>query len=232
MSCLEELNHNQCDGIDPQNMNVYLSLMLDQDNPSILELDSSWGSTCVDLSPAVNAGETITHLFLTDSALQYNREDYGKEGAENAGVDCIEGDALSRIISMQFLKDVSQTQPIQNGYVYMYNNGLFSPFDLQTFVDQTNQAIASLNSAVNNLKSQVSALQSQVNSLDNRITNNSNAIQQILAVIAKPQGIPSNTRLVWGNVDLYSDYTNTDNRSWGLYTHSTSNDINNDLMFS
>lgn len=232
MSCLEELNQSPCPGIDAEKVQAYFNIFLDEEIPTTLELDTSWGNTCTDLTPAIKAGETITHLFLTDSALQYNREDYGREGAENDGVDCIEGDALSRIISMQLLRDVSQTQPIQNGYVYMFNNGLFAPFDLQTFVNQTNQSIANLNNAVNTLKAQVSSLQTQVANLDNRVTNNSNAIQQILAVIAKPQGIPANTRLAWANTNIYADYTNTNNKNWGIFTHSTSNDINNDMMFS
>lgn len=233
MSCLEEINQNQCAGIDAQKIKAYFDLSLDEEDPTTLNLDTSWGMVCTNLTPAIKASETITHLLLTDTALQYNREDYGREGAENDGIDCIEGDALSRIISMTKLKDVSQTSPIMNGGVYMWDGSLFQPFDLQTFVNQTNQAIASLNSAVNTLKAQVAGLQQQVNNLDTRVTNNSNAIQNILSILAKPQGIPANSRLVWGtDINLYGDYTNTNNHQHGFFTHSISNDVNNDLYFA
>jgi hypothetical protein len=47
----------------------------------------------------------------------------------------------------------------------------------------------------------------------------------IETTLTKPTGIPGNARLVWGNINLYSDYTNTNNRNWGFYTHSTNTNI-------
>lgn len=61
------------------------------------------------------------------------------------------------------------------------------------------------------------------------ITNRLDTIEQI---IERPEGIPNNTRLAWGNINLYSDYTNTNNRNWGFYTHSTSSNIPNDEYFA
>lgn len=61
------------------------------------------------------------------------------------------------------------------------------------------------------------------------ITNRLDTIEQI---IERPEGIPNNTRLAWGNINLYSDYTNTNNRNWGFYTHSTSTNIPNDEYFA
>lgn len=61
------------------------------------------------------------------------------------------------------------------------------------------------------------------------ITNRLDTIEQI---IERPEGIPDNTRLAWGNINLYSDYTNTNNRNWGFYTHSTSSNIPNDEYFA
>lgn len=61
------------------------------------------------------------------------------------------------------------------------------------------------------------------------ITNRLDTIEQI---IERPEGIPNNTRLAWGNINLYSDYTNNNNRNWGFYTHSTSSNIPNDEYFA
>lgn len=61
------------------------------------------------------------------------------------------------------------------------------------------------------------------------ITDRLDTIEQI---IERPEGVPNNTRLTWGNINLYSDYTNTNNRNWGFYTHSTSSDIPNDEYFA
>lgn len=61
------------------------------------------------------------------------------------------------------------------------------------------------------------------------ITNRLDAIENTLE---KPEGTPANTRLVWGNINLYSDYTNSNIRNWGFYTHSTSTNIPNDEFFA
>lgn len=230
MSCLEELNESACPKIDPAKIDAYFKLFLDEEDDSILNLDTSWGLTCVDLTPAVKAGETITHLFLSPedkpTALQYNREDYGREGAENDGVDCIEGDDLSRIISMTKLKDVSQTIQIKTGDVYMWNGTEFVPFDLQTFVDTTNKRLT-------NLEKRMDTVETQIVSINNQIAEINNHLARIDAILERPSGIPQDVRLVWGkDINLYSDYTNSNNRQHGFFTHSISTEVNNDLYFS
>lgn len=61
------------------------------------------------------------------------------------------------------------------------------------------------------------------------ITNRLDTIEQTLE---KPEGIPANSHLVWGNINLYSDYTNSNIRDWGFYTHNTSTNIPNDEFFA
>lgn len=218
-----ELYPNACQKTDPWCIDAYFNLKLDDLDPSTLVLDNSWGETYVDLTPAVQDAETITHLELTNTALQFNREDYGREFAPNGGVDCISGDSLSRIISMQKLKDVDQTTPSSTGDVYMYNesNGLFSPFQLQAFVDQTQNDIKNLQNTVSGLTAQISALNTLINSLNNRITNLENLTK-------RPDGIPQDTVIAWGNRNYYTDVTNTDQRTTGIFTHSTAQTLIND----
>lgn len=203
---IDSFYHKACSKIDAARcVDAYLKLKLDEENPVNLILESSWEETSIDLTDAIKAGETLTHLFLTPEcgdpvSLQYN--------PERGEPDCIPGDELSRIISMQKLKDVDQeTAPVE-GDVYIYHDGKFKTFNLT-------QAITDLNSLIN------TALQQ----FDTRLTNVENKL-------VKPIGIPDDTRIVWGNINLISDYTNSNIRDWGLYTHSTSTDIPNDEFFA
>lgn len=207
MTNIDEFYRKECNKLDARCVNAYLELKLDQDNPVNLILDNPWSETSVDLTDAIKAGETVTHLFLTPDcgdpvSLQYN--------PERGEPDCITGDALSQIISMHLLKDVDQDTAPQDGDVYIYNNGKFYTFNLT-------DALTALETRLGN----------RIDSLLSQITNINN-------ILAKPQGIPNNTKLVWGNINLISDYTNNNVLDWGLYTHSTdpSFDIPNDEMFS
>ena len=208
MTSIDSFYRKECGKIDAARcVDAYLKLKLDEENPVNLILESSWETTEVDLTDAIKAGETLTHLFLSPDcgdpvSLQYN--------PERGEPDCIHGDDLSRIISMTKLKDVDQETAPQNGDVYIYRNGKFYTFNLT-------DALADLEDR-----------------LGDRITNLLNQISAINAVIAKPQGIPADTRIVWGNINLISDYTNNNVRDWGLFTHSidVSADIPNDEIFS
>lgn len=193
MTSKDSYYQKECNKIDANCINAYLELKLDDQDPSKLILDHSWGETSVDLGPAVQGSETVTHMYLSPAeapvALQYD--------PERGEPDCIHGDDLSRIISLGLLKDVDQVTKPVNGDVLIYRDGKWYTFNLTA----------------------------ALNTINNRLT----AIEQILA---KPSGIPNNTRLVWGNINLYSDYTNTNIRDWGLFTHSKNNNIPNDEYFA
>lgn len=259
MTTISQFNSIPCPKIDPLDVNAYFKLELDEANSNLLKLDTSWGCTVADLSPLVKSNETITHLFITpEGSLQFNREDYGVEGAPDGGVDCITGKELSRIISMQYLKDVEQTQPMQNGYVYMYNSdsSLFEPHDLLAFETTTTQHLTTIDASVASLTGVVTSLQDTVSLLTKRVTNNETKIatnvaniatlqsqvatlqsqmtsvlsrlSAIEAQLARPAGVPTNTRLVWGNINYISDYTNTGSTATGLYSHNPANKVTND----
>lgn len=201
MTSIDEFYRKECEKIDASDVNAYLELRLDDQDPTKLILDSSWGETSVNLTDAVKAAETVTHLSLVPdcdepTSLQYD--------PERGDPDCITGDDLSRIISMTKLKDVDQNTPPVNGDVYIYNNGKWYTFNLQSFVNNVNNAIDNINAS----------------------------ITQILNRIAPPEGIPNNARIMYGNINIYSDYTNNNVRDWGVFAHSTSNDIANDEFFA
>ena len=205
MTNIDQFYRKECNKIDARCVNAYLELKLDEENPVNLILNSPWEQTSVDLTDAVKAAETVTHLFLTPDcgeplSLQYN--------PERGDPDCITGDELSRIISMHLLKDVDQETAPVNGDVYIYKDGKFYAFNLT-------QALTNISDGLNAV----------INQLRQRIVN-------LETMLVRPQGIPDNTKIVWGNINLISDYTNSDNRNWGLYTHNKDNNIANDESFA
>lgn len=222
--------------IDPANVDAYFKFNMDLNQaPTTLYLDSSWGCTGIDLKPLIQNGETITHLFLSPTAaptsLQFNREDFGRDGAPNGGVDCIHGDDLSRIISMQLLKDVNQNLPIKDGDVYMFNGttNMFEPYPLKETINQINLTLQNHGSRITMLESNLAALIDHVDQLEIFFRRWLNSIEER---IAPPPGCPANARIVHGNINDYSDYTNSGGRQWGLFSHDLSTTIPNDQQFS
>ena len=201
---IEDFNRKECCLIDALKVNAYIDIMLDPDNPTGIILDTSWGTIKLDLLSIVKAGETVTHLRLTPTGLCYERED--------GETEFISGDDLSRVISLQLLKDIDIDKPVGDGDVYIYNGdtNLFEPFDLKTFVTTTNTAINRINATL---------LQ-----LDNRITDIENAIY----------GWPGDktTKIPRANINVYGDVGNTDNHGWGVFSHDKNSNITNDLYFS
>lgn len=200
--------YQECDKLDPHWVDAYVELKLDPENPTGVILESSWGEIKLDLKSIVKAGETITHLDLAPennpTVLRYKNEagDY----------ECISGDDLSHIISMQYLKDVSQQTPPSDGDVYMYNGntGLFEPFDLKTAVGDLNIYLGRLENAITNLENRVSDIENLIyNYPDDKVTK-----------------IPR------GDINLYSDYTNTNSKAHGFFTHDPNTDVANDEYFS
>lgn len=248
MTSITQFNNSGCEKIDALEVDAYFKLQMNPENNNLLELESSWGTTSVDMTQVVKANETVTHLFITpDGSLQFNRENYGKPGVADGGVDCISGQALSGIISMQHLKDVNQNIPQNDGTVYMYNQNaqLMEPYNLKTFVDETNTtlasltggestvagALASLQRTVANQTQQITALQQQVEALTtqvNSLEDVSNRVSALETTLTKPTGIPANAVVAWGNVNKISDYTNTDLTTSGIYTHNPSTWQTND----
>ena len=202
-----------CEKIPACDVNAYVELQLDPENPTGIILSSSWGDVPIDLKSIVKAGETITHMELVPeenpTAIRYTRE--------SGEVDCITGDELSRIISLQLLKDVDQTNPPSDGIVYQYDEttNLFQPFDLKTFVANTNLALGRLQASITNL-------QNQINTLDERVT----------AIETPPEGTPSDAVIAWGNRNIYGDYTNTNLKTHGVFTHNPSTELLDDQSFS
>lgn len=259
---IEDIYKDSCQKLDPWCIDAYFDLKLTPADSTELTLDNSWGATSVDLTPAIKAGETITHLRLMPTALQYEREDYGRKGAPNGGVDCINGDDLSRIISMKYLKDVSQTTPPKSGDVYMFDGNLFQPYNLQGFINATNnklaqhtQQIDELNTGLTNLQRvvannytalnnkidqtkaelqiQITALQTQVNNLQADYNAYKQTTNGRLDAIEAIIAKPS-----WAPADsrlvwgTINDLYNADINNKGLYSHNPANNVVGDQRFN
>lgn len=221
MTNIDEFNISDCKKIDPNCINAYVDFHLDPDSETGLCLDTSWGGECLDLTSIVKAAETCTSLALSPeedpNCLAYEGE------CENY---CITGDDLSRIISMTKLKDVDQGTAPSNGDVYIYRDGKFYPFDLQTFVDNTGTSITNLQNSVNNLQT--------------RVTNIENSIRPIVNRFEEFTNVPDNAKIMLGNINLYSDTNAVVNgsgaatsldKSHGIYGHALNQDKAQDELF-
>lgn len=221
MSTVSDFNRiDDCNKIDPLCIDAYTDFELDPDNPAGLCLHTPWGGDCLDLTSIVKAAETCTTLYLSPDE---NPNCLVYEPEEKCGDNiCIHGDDLSRIISMQYLKDVSQDTPPSDGIVYMYNGqtGMFEPFDLKTFVANVNTTLQNINQTLN---------------------NHEGRLQTIEAMLTPPAGAPDNVRVVFGNINDYSDpnvvisedsgTVTTLDKTHGLYSHSLSSNAYGDEIF-
>lgn len=214
MSTIEDFNRiDDCNKIDPLCIDAYTDFELDSDNPAGLCLHTPWGGDCLDLTSIVKAAESCTTLYLSP---EDNPNCLVYEPEEKCGDNiCIHGDDLSRIISMTKLKDVDQNAQIGNGDVYIYNSttGKFEPYNLVQQITNINTAIQNINAAITNLQGRV---------------------ENIEAILTPPANIPNDARVLWGNINILSDYNavvdgsgtaTTLNRAHGVYGHDANVDI-------
>lgn len=255
MTSIDEFITTPCPKIDAWDVAAYFELGLDPIDTATLKLDTSWGCTAVDLTPAVKVAETITHLFITpEGSLQFNREDYGREGVEDGGVDCITGNELSRIISMQLLKDVDQTQKVKDGMVYMWDGiaNLFEPYDLKAFVNQTNDTLESHGAAIDTLQSSVASIQNtlalltkrvsnletRLTKLEDRVTTVESDLNSLKGRVSAIEGAIYNwgtdksTPLARGTINVYGGTENAVDKGRGIYTHNPNNNVTGDQYFA
>lgn len=251
-----------CPKVDPWDIAASFELSLDPINPAMLNLETSWGCTKVDLIPAVKTAETITHLLLSPegnpTALQFNREDYGRDGVEDGGFDCITGDELSRIISMQLLRDVNQLKEISDGLVYMWNGltNLFEPWDLKTFANDTNNTLELHTGFINNLQADVASLRNDLTLLTKRVTNLetrmttaetniNNLLQRMSTAEANINNLLSRVSAIEGaiynwsgdkstpipraSINIYGDPTNSNSHAKGIIGHNPNTNVSGDI---
>ena len=220
MSTVADFNRiDDCDKIDSQCIDAFSSLTLDEEG--ILCVETSWGKQCIDLAQAVKDYESCTSLYLSPeenpNCLVYEKEERCGDN------DCIDGDDLSRIISMQYLKDVAQTgEEPEDGIVYMYNEEthLFEPYDLKT-------TITNINTAIQNIQQ--------------TLANHESRLQVIEQKLTPPADAPANVKVVFGNINDYSDpnvvinegsgTVTTLDKTHGLYTHLLADNAYGDEIF-
>lgn len=221
MSTIADFNRiEDCNKIDPLCIDAYTDFELDPDNPAGLCLHTPWGGDCLDLTSIVKAAETCTTLYLSP---EDNPNCLVYEPEEKCGDNiCIHGDDLSRIISMTKLKDVDQGTAPTDGSVYIYNSqtGMFEPFDLKTALGNINTAIENMNATINGFNSRLTRIES---------------------MLTPPAGAPDDARVVFGNINDYSDpnvvisegsgTVTTLDKTHGLYSHALADNAYGDEIF-
>lgn len=233
MSTIADFNRiEDCDKIDPLCIDAYTDFELDPDSDTGLCLHTPWGGDCLDLTSIVKAAETCTTLYLSPEN-NPNCLVYEPECGDNI---CIHGDDLSRIISMTKLKDVDQDDTIGDGEVYMYNSdtGKFEPYPLSTTITNINSAIQNINAAISNLQNRMATVEGTVADHETRI-------DAIELKLTPPADAPSNVKVVFGNINDYSDpnvvinegsgTVTTLDKTHGLYTHTLASNAYGDEIF-
>ena len=206
---------DECQKTDAHTINAKLELKLDPLNPTGFILENPWGDTGLDIKKLIKAGETITSIKLapaiTPTAIRYERED--------GGVDCIEGDNLSKIISMKLLGDVDQAEKPTMGDVYIYGaDEKFHPFQLGSVIKKITQNADRDKMMIERLLGEVEDLTKE--------------IERLKELLTKPKGVPENAGVAWGNINVYGDISNANIKDSGIYTHDITEDKTNDLIFS
>lgn len=212
MSTVTDFNRiEDCDKIDPLCVDAYADFDFDPTNDTSICLHTPWGGNCLDLTDVVKNAETCTTLYLSPEE-DPNCLVYEPECGDNI---CIHGDDLSRIISMTKLKDVSQSKPIGNGEVYIFNSstGEFEPYDITTAINNLNTITQNLNAAIENWQNRMLAVE---------------------AKLVPPDNTPADARVLFGNINILSDYNavvdssgnaTTLDRTHGVYGHDANQDL-------
>ena len=219
MSTIADFNRiEDCDKIDPLCIDAYTDFEFDPNSDTGICLHTPWGGDCLDLTDIVKAAETCTTLYLSPEN-NPNCLVYEPECGENI---CIHGDDLSRIISMQYLKDVTQAVSPSDGIVYMFNSetGLFEPYDLKTTVQNINTTLQQISQT---------------------LANHENRLHRIELMLTPPSDAPENVKVVFGNINEYSDpnvvisegsgTVTTLDKTHGLYTHTLASNAYGDEIF-
>lgn len=216
MSTVADFNRiDDCDKIDAHCIDGFSDFTLDD---STLCVETSWGKQCIDIEPVIKAKETLTTLYLSPEE-DPNCLVYEPERGDNI---CIHGDDLSRIISMQYLKDVDQETPPSDGVIYMYDGqtGMFEPYDLKTAITNINTAISNINAT---------------------LSNHGNRISAIELKLTPPADAPSDVKVSFSNINIYSDpnvvisegsgTVTTLDKTHGVYSHTLATDAYADEIF-
>lgn len=218
MSTISDFNRiEDCNKTPAECVDAYVEAKLNEDDQKTLEVLTSWGNSAIDLSPIVNVAETLTTLYLSPTN-DPNCLVYEPERGDNI---CIHGDDLSRIISMKYLKDVDQTIRPSDGDIYMYDGtkNLFVPYDLKTVIYNINVAIQNIQAT---------------------LANHETRLQTIEEKLTPPSDAPSGVKVVFGNINTYSDpnavinssgTATTLDKTHGLYTHTLNTSAYGDELF-
>lgn len=208
MTTINDFNKiDDCNKLDPLCVDAYVDFGFDADSDTGICLSTSWGGECLDLTDIVKAAETCTTLYLSPEE-DPNCLVYEPECGDNI---CINGNDLSRIISMRYLRDVDQSTAPSDGIVYMYDGDseMFKPYDLKTAIGNINTAIQNINAA---------------------IANHEHRLQAIEEKLTPPAGAPSNVKVTFSNINIYSDpnvvisegsgTVTTLDKNHGVYSHA------------
>lgn len=216
MTSIADFNRYECDLIPGAKVNAYVTPKLNPLNTSELIIDSTWGEGAVDLTPAVKFTETVTHFKLspedTPLYLEFDNEAGDRE--------CIYGDDLAKIIPVMKLKDVDDSEEPSGGDALVFDG------DTEKFV------LFPLLATLESLDTRLTAAEATLQNVQITLANIQSVVNQILTKLTPPADAPSDVKVAFSNMNLYSDSTNNNLKTSGIYSHLLSEDRINDERFA
>lgn len=104
--------------------------------------------------------------------------------------------------------------------------------DLRSRMTTAETNITNLGNRMFTAEGNITNLTTRMGTAEGNITNLQGRVSTIETTLAKPANAPSGIKVAWGNINLYSDNTNTGLKTSGLYTHDLNTNITNDERFS
>lgn len=104
--------------------------------------------------------------------------------------------------------------------------------DLRSRMTTAETNITNLGNRMSTAEGNITNLTTRMGTAEGNITNLQGRVSTIETTLTPPAHAPAGIKVAWGNINLYSDNTNTGLKTSGLYTHDLNTNITNDERFS
>ena len=104
--------------------------------------------------------------------------------------------------------------------------------DLRSRMTTAEGNITNLGNRMSTAEGNITNLTNRMGTAEGNITNLQTTVGALQTTLTPPANAPAGIKVAWGNINLYSDNTNTGLKTSGLYTHDLNTNITNDERFA
>lgn len=131
---------------------------------------------------------------------------------------------LSTLLN-QLTQRVDNLDAITDNHTFLINN-------LKDRMTNAETNITNLGNRMSTAEDNITSLTNRMGTAEGNITNLQTTVGGLQTTLTPPANAPSGIKVAWGNINLYSDNTNTGLKTSGLYTHDLNTNITNDERFA